>query len=132
MSIASEITRINNNIAAAYTSCNAKGATMPVTQNSANLADCIDSISGGGGDTITATNNTGSSISVGDKVWICKDTGNATLYLRTFTYATQYSYTGFAKTSGANGANIDVETVFPSTVTITLETTTDDAYLNVR
>lgn len=49
MSIASEITRINNNISAAYTACNGKGATMPATQNSANLADCIDSISGGGG-----------------------------------------------------------------------------------
>ena len=47
MSIASEITRINGNIAAAYSSCGAKGATMPVAQNSANLADTIDSISGG-------------------------------------------------------------------------------------
>jgi len=49
MTIASEITRINNNIAAAYTACNNKGATMPVTQNSANLATCIGSITGGGG-----------------------------------------------------------------------------------
>lgn len=45
MSIASEITRINNNIASAYTACNGKGATMPQTQNSANLADTIGSIS---------------------------------------------------------------------------------------
>lgn len=49
MSIASQITRINNNIANAYSACSAKGATMPVTQNSANLANCISSISGGGG-----------------------------------------------------------------------------------
>lgn len=49
MSIASEITRINNNISAAYTACNNKGATMPITQDSANLATCISSISGGGG-----------------------------------------------------------------------------------
>ena len=48
MTIASEIQRIQNNIADAYTSCNSKGATMPATQNSANLANCIDSISGGG------------------------------------------------------------------------------------
>ena len=48
MTIASEITRINNNIANAYTACDSKGATMPVTQNSANLADCIDSIQTGG------------------------------------------------------------------------------------
>ena len=47
MTIASEITRINNNIAAAYTACNNKGATIPQTQNSANLANCIGSISTG-------------------------------------------------------------------------------------
>lgn len=49
MSIASEITRISGNIADAYTSLNAKGATMPATQNSANLADTIDSVPTGGG-----------------------------------------------------------------------------------
>ena len=49
MTIASEITRINNNIASAYTACSSKGATMPSTQNSANLATCINSISSGGG-----------------------------------------------------------------------------------
>ena len=47
MTIASEITRINTNIAAAYTAANSKGATMPVAQNSANLATCINSISSG-------------------------------------------------------------------------------------
>lgn len=49
MSIASEITRINNNIASAYTACDNKGATMPQTQNSANLANTINSIPEGGG-----------------------------------------------------------------------------------
>ena len=55
MTIASEITRINNNIASAYTACNNKGATMPQTRDSANLATCIGSISAGGGsgDSIT-------------------------------------------------------------------------------
>lgn len=47
MSIASEITRINSNIAAAYTQVSAKGGTLPATQNSANLATAIASISGG-------------------------------------------------------------------------------------
>lgn len=47
MSIASEISRINQNIAAAYTACSEKGATLPVAQNSAHLADTIDSITGG-------------------------------------------------------------------------------------
>lgn len=49
MSIASEITRINNNIANAYTSVNNKGGTLPATQNSANLATAITSIPSGGG-----------------------------------------------------------------------------------
>lgn len=51
MSIASEITRISGNIADAYTACNGKGATMPssASQNSDNLATCINSIQTGGG-----------------------------------------------------------------------------------
>lgn len=49
MSIASEITRINNNIAASYTAVNNKGGTLPATQNSANLATAIASIPSGGG-----------------------------------------------------------------------------------
>ena len=44
MSVASEITRIKNNIAAAYNEAEAKGATMPVTENSDNLADTVASI----------------------------------------------------------------------------------------
>lgn len=48
MSIASEITRINNNISAAYTAVSNKGGTLPLTQNSANLATAIGTISGGG------------------------------------------------------------------------------------
>ena len=51
MSIASEITRINTNIAAAYTACGDKGATMPQTQNSQNLADTIAGIPQSGGAT---------------------------------------------------------------------------------
>ena len=48
MSIASEISRIKNNIASAYTACGNQGATIPTSQNSANLANCISSISGSG------------------------------------------------------------------------------------
>ena len=47
MSIASEITRIQGNISDAYTAANGKGATMPATQNSANLATTISSIQTG-------------------------------------------------------------------------------------
>ena len=50
MTIASEIARIQGNIADAYNACAAKGATMPVTNNSASLANTIDSITAGGGD----------------------------------------------------------------------------------
>lgn len=49
MSIASEITRINNNIAATYTALSAKGATMPATENSANLASTVATVPSGGG-----------------------------------------------------------------------------------
>lgn len=45
MSIASEIQRIKNNIANAYSVCGDKGANLPQNRNSANLANCINSIS---------------------------------------------------------------------------------------
>ena len=60
MSIASEIQRIQTNISNAYSACDSKGATMPQTQNSANLTSCINSIPAGGGEvsgTITITEN---------------------------------------------------------------------------
>lgn len=49
MTIQTEITRIQTNIANAYTACDNKGATLPQTQNSANLDDCVSSIPSGGG-----------------------------------------------------------------------------------
>mgnify|MGYP003300765500 CR=1 FL=1 len=49
MTVASEIQRIEGNISAAYTAADAKGATMPATENSDNLATCISSIPAGGG-----------------------------------------------------------------------------------
>lgn len=72
MTIASEIQRIKDNVAAAYAECSAKGATLPAIENSANLPDTISSITGGGGGgtTINAVNKTGSAISVNDKVWV--------------------------------------------------------------
>ena len=48
MSIADQITRIRGNISNAYDACNEKGATLPTTQNSANLAATITSIKAGG------------------------------------------------------------------------------------
>ena len=49
MSVADQITRIKTNIADTYTAAQAKGATMPQTQNSDNLAACVQSITTGGG-----------------------------------------------------------------------------------
>ena len=55
MSIQAEINRINANIVNAYNAIEAKGGTIPIQANSANLASAIESISGGGGD-INITN----------------------------------------------------------------------------
>ena len=51
MSVADQINRIKTNIANTYTAAQAKGATMPQTQNSDNLAACVQSITTGGGGT---------------------------------------------------------------------------------
>lgn len=48
MSIASEISRINENIKAAYTACSNKGAVMPQAKNSANLAETITGVPASG------------------------------------------------------------------------------------
>ena len=57
MSIADQITRIRGNISNAYDACNEKGATLPTTQNSTNLAATITSIKAGGTGTIDITTN---------------------------------------------------------------------------
>lgn len=54
MSIATAITNAQNKVAAAYTACNNKGATMPATENLTNLATCIGTISGGSSPVITS------------------------------------------------------------------------------
>ena len=51
MTIASEITRIKTNIDNAYTALEAKGATIPSEKNSANLANTVNTITGGSGET---------------------------------------------------------------------------------
>lgn len=51
MTIASEITKLQTNLANAYSKCNDKGATIPASQNFDNLANCIDTIQSGGGST---------------------------------------------------------------------------------
>lgn len=58
MSIASEITRITDNVADAYTAAQAKGATMPATENSDNLATTISTIPTGSQPVISSLNVT--------------------------------------------------------------------------
>lgn len=101
MTIASEIQRIQTNIANAYDAAEAKGATMPVTENSSNLATTIASISGGG-DTITATNTTGATVNEGDKVYIA---ANTNLKLINYGAFTSLGYTGIASETIANNAS---------------------------
>lgn len=57
MSIATAIQNAQAKIADAYTACDAKGATMPQTQDLSNLANCIGSISSGGGGNPVAEEN---------------------------------------------------------------------------
>lgn len=70
MTIASEIEKLQTNLSNSYDVCSALGATMPQSQNFDNLATCISTISGGGGDEIEVLNLTGSALAVGDKAWL--------------------------------------------------------------
>ena len=54
MSIASELQDLNNNILDAYTAVQGKGGTVPANKNMVNLPTAINSISGGGGTTVTS------------------------------------------------------------------------------
>lgn len=63
MSIQSEINRINANIGSAYDALVDKGALMPKTRNTANLAATIQSVSKGGNELIV-TAPTGSTVTV--------------------------------------------------------------------
>lgn len=51
MTIASEITKLNTNLGAAYTAVDGKGGTLPQAQNFDNLATAISSIPSGGAST---------------------------------------------------------------------------------
>ena len=70
MTIASAITNAQQKVENAYTSVSTMGGTLPATQNLSNLPAAIESIptGGGGGDTIYLPNESGSTISAGDKV----------------------------------------------------------------
>lgn len=59
MSVATAITALSARIQDAYAACESRGATMPVTRDTANLSATIDSIpsGGGGGPNLVAVNN---------------------------------------------------------------------------
>lgn len=132
MTIASEIQRIQTNIANAYDAAEAKGATMPVTENSSNLATTIASISGGGGgDIITATNTKGSIISEGDKVWINIYTSGInsihSFNLVTYNEINNSSLSGFAEENIAISGTGDVKTLLSDQINVSVTTNADDA-----
>lgn len=109
MTIASEITRIQNNIADTYTALSAKGATMPATQNSANLAATVESVSTGASEIVTATNNSSYGRIVSEKVWLNKS-GNSYSIIN-YASADINSLIGTCKEYIAIGASGDVETL---------------------
>lgn len=91
LSIASEISRINGNIADAYTACDEKGASMPLTRNSANLADTIESIRSGGAVTIINEETVPESVNWDDDIpetygGETGEIGELALYLETLWY----------------------------------------------
>lgn len=81
MSIVEQITRIQDNIAASYAECSAKGATLPAEENSANLPDTIASITagGGGGVELSALNYSGKALAQWDWAHINKTLTTSTL-----------------------------------------------------
>lgn len=109
MTIASEITRIKDNIAAAYTAAGNKGATMPVTQNSANLATTVASVPAGSGETVTATNSSSYNRITGEKVWLNKS--GDTYSIINYASADINSLIGTCKANIAIDASGSVETL---------------------
>ena len=130
MTIASEIQRIQTNIANTYDALEAKGATMPATENSNNLASTVATIPSGGGDIVSATNTTGTAIASGDKVWLEKVTGGWNIIL--FANISSTSLSGFAESAIADGASGEVKTVLPEEVTVTVTTDVDNADISAE
>ena len=103
MTIASEIQRIQTNIANAYTSLEAKGATMPDTKNSANLASTIDSVPLTGDNTVQAFALGDAKNAVeGDKVTLNFSAGIFPIEESVaVSSSTDYFFTGYAKNTEA-------------------------------
>lgn len=114
MTIASEITRIQNNIAGAYTALSAKGATLPANQNSANLATTVASVPAGSGETVTATNSSSYDRVSGEKVWLNKSGNNYSII--NYASADINSLIGVCKQNIAIGASGSVETLDDGTL----------------
>lgn len=110
MSIASEITRIKSNIANAYTACEGKGATMPQTRNSANLAAAINGISAG----IPAETLTYSQMNAHAGAFISEVSYNPSDY--TVSHIAEYAVSGY---TDANPAGAAVSIPAAGTLTVT-------------
>lgn len=96
MSIADEIQRIKNNVANAYSVCDEKGATIPQTQNIANLANTINSISSSAKYGITVDNFLGDVDSNGELKLPVSGTLNAVGIKKVDDYALSCKFGGNA------------------------------------
>lgn len=113
MSIASEIIRIKNNIESAYSAAQAKGATMPTSKNSENLANTINSIECGSSDTsiqyipreIDETNTLRCPPKPYNHIISCADVGDSALYYAFYksTFISSISFPNLTKITGSNG-----------------------------
>ena len=93
--------------------------TYNVTQYASAYVNCQTA------DIVTATNNTGSNIALGDKVWLEKVSGGWSIIL--FANISSTSLSGFAESAIADGASGEVKTVLPEQVTITITVDANNA-----
>lgn len=103
MTIASEISKLQENLINAYSSIESKGGTLPANQNFDNLSSSINTITGGSSNIITAINNTGELISKDDKVWINEENGSYSIV----DFDSLGFNFGFSSNSSGTTVNID-------------------------
>lgn len=123
MTVASEINRIKTNIENAYNALSNKGAIIPSTRNSTNLAIAINTIDvNDSANIINATNYTGHALLKGEKVFITTINPNTSsedggYYIINFTsIQDERVYTGVTADGCSALAKVDVFTVLESTV----------------
>ena len=116
MTIASEITKLQTNLANCYTSCANKSAIIPTSQNFDNLSATIDSIQTGSFyATLTVTTNNGASVTVNNQTEIATG-GIAVFYIyNAGTYSVVAELDGYTKTGSVTISDAEQYsiTIFP-------------------